>query len=143
MKLNHGCWAPSHPGEPLGAVGDAGDAGKRLFRRSRREQVRQLQSDGELGQLLQLVVRAEQLHVHALHHGGDGLVGDVGEHLLAEAEEVQVGDVAEVEELEVVLPVLVGELDQPVVALQQLLGAVLALAGEDVLHRDHVGERLK
>ena len=96
--------------------------------------------DGELGQLLELVVRAEQFHVHALHHGGDGLVRDVGEDLLAEVEEVQVGDVAEVQELEVVLPVLVGELDQPVVAFQQLLGAVLALAGEDVLHGDDVRE---
>ncbi|CAH0326244.1 hypothetical protein SRABI128_05218 [Microbacterium sp. Bi128] len=95
---------------------------------------------GELGELLELVIRAEELHVHALHHGGDGLVRDVGEHLLAEVEEVQVGDVAEVEELEVVLPVLVGQLDEPVVALQELLGAVLALAGEDVLHGDQVRE---
>ena len=127
-----------HPAVPAGGLGEGGQGGADVVRVP---EVRlQPQLDGEFSEVLELVIRAEEFHVDALHHGGDGLVRDVGEDLLAEVEEVQVGDVAEVEELEVVLPVLVRQLDQSVVALQQLLGAVLALAGEDVLHRDHVRE---
>ena len=55
-------------------------------------------------ELLQFLVRTEQVDVDAGDHLRDGLVGDRREDLLAEAEEVEVGGVAEVEELEVVLP---------------------------------------
>jgi len=50
----------------------------------------------ELSQLLDLVVRLEQVDLDTGHHLRDRLVRDGREQLLAEAEEVQVGGVAEV-----------------------------------------------
>ena len=70
-------------------------------------------------------------------------VGDPGERLLAEPEEVQVGDVAEVQELEVVLERAVGELDRAVVVLGEREMRVVPGAADDVLHRDPVGQRLE
>src|SRR6266540_3187692 len=70
--------------------------------------------DRQAGELLQLLVRLEQVHLDAGDHLGDRQVRDVGEGLLAEAEEVEVGGVAEVEELEVVLPELERQVHQPV-----------------------------
>jgi hypothetical protein len=67
------------------------------------------------GQRLELLVGPEQVDLHARHHLGDGQVGDAGEGLFAEPEVVEVGGVAQVQELEVVLPQLEGEVDEPVV----------------------------
>ena len=82
------------------------------------------------GQDLQLLVRSEQVDLDAGHHLGDPEVGDRGEGLLAEAEEVEVGGVAEVEELEVVLPDLEDEVLEP----------VTPSAGGDRAHADAVGD---
>ena len=62
------------------------------------------------------------------HHLGDGLVRDRRKQLLAEPEEVQVGGVAEVEELEVVVPQLERQVHQPVVAGKQVQRAARAAA---------------
>ncbi|MBW8737618.1 MAG: hypothetical protein JF621_10955 [Streptomyces turgidiscabies] len=100
----------------------------------------QAQFDGELRQSLQLVVRTEQFHVHALDHGRDSLVGDTGEPLSARPEEVQVGRVADVEELEVVLPGPVAQRQQPVVPAEQGVGRVQPGAALDLLVRLGVGQ---
>ena len=92
--------------------------------------------DRELGQLAQLVVGPEQVDLDALDHLRDAEVGDAGEDLLAEAEEVQIRGVAEVEELEVVLPGLVAELDRPVEAGDQAERVVQAPALEHPLLGD-------
>ena len=96
------------------------------------EPVRQAEFDRELGQLLDLLVRLEQVDLDPGHHLGDGLVGNGREQLLAAAEEVQVGGVAEVEELEVVVPQLERQVHQPVVGGQQVKRAAGASAlGDD------------
>ena len=122
-----------------GVGGDRGEEGRGIRRVG--EVGDQAVAHGDLGQLLQLVVGTEQLHVDALHHRGDRLVGDAREDLLAEHEEVEVGDVAEVQELEVVLPRAVGEGDQPVVVGEQLGRGAGALAAQHVVERDRVGQR--
>ncbi|MEZ5766879.1 MAG: hypothetical protein R3D80_03895 [Paracoccaceae bacterium] len=96
--------------------------------------------DGEAGQFLDLVVGAEQLAVDALHHLGDGLVGNGGELALHEAEEIEIGGIAEIEELEVVLPDLVGELDQLVIGLEDRVGVVEPDAVLDPVERHHLGQ---
>ena len=95
------------------------------------------QVDGQAGQALELLVGPEQVDVHAGHHLGDAQVGDRRERLLAEPEEVQVGGVAEVEELEVVLPGQQDQVLEPVVLrLQLVAGAPADPVGDhrQVLH---------
>src|SRR5690606_4258248 len=72
---------------------------------------------------------------------GDGLVGNSGEDLLTEVEEVDIGQVPEIEELEVVLPVAVEQRDETVVVLHQLLRTVHRLTGDDVVERHRVRQR--
>ena len=82
--------------------------------RSRRSSC-SMQLDGEMRELLQLVIGTEQFGIDALHHLGDGLIGNGRELALHEAEEIKIGGVTEVQELEMVLPDLVGEVDRLVV----------------------------
>ena len=72
-----------------------------------------------------------------------GLVGNVGKLLFAETEEIEIGGVAEIEKLEMILPSLVAKLDRTVVVLQELVGVVQAAAFEDPFLRHHVGKRFK
>ncbi len=91
--------------------------------------------DRHAGEALELLVRPEQVDLDAGHHLRDGQVGDARPRLLAEAEEVQVGRVAEVEELEVVLPQLQRQVEQAVVVGLDLPAGAEAGAGLD----DEVG----
>ena len=77
--------------------------------------------DGPAGQLLQLVVGFVHDHVDARDHLRHALRRDAGEELLHEVEEEHVGRIAEVQELEVVLPALDAQIDQVVVVLQQVV----------------------
>src|ERR671910_771420 len=120
---------------PLGQPGLPGVAAPQgldhLGRRGLPEGAVDAAVDGQAGQLLELLVRLEQVDLDPGDHLGDGQVGDAGEGLLAEPEEVQVGGVAEVEELEVVLPQLQGQVDQLVVlALELEAGAHAPALGD-------------
>ena len=122
-------------GQPLVALRVAAQSGQHLLGRGvAGEPVGDPELDRELGQLLDLIVRPEQVDLDPGHHLGDRLVRDGREQLLAAAEEVQVGGVAEVEELEVVLPQLQGQVDQPVVGGQQVERAARAAALGDDRH---------
>ena len=105
-KLNHGSFAASQAREPLLPAGRRRRPrapGRRCRSPARRRcRARRRAASSEL------VVGPEQVDLDALHHLRDAEVGDPRERLLAEPEEVQVGDVAEVEELEVVLARPVG-----------------------------------
>jgi hypothetical protein len=68
------------------------------------------QLDRLAGEVLELLVGPEQVDLDPGDHLGDRQVGNRGEGLLAELEEVEVGGVSEVEELEVVLPDPLGEI---------------------------------
>ena len=91
------------------------------------------QFDSEPGQFPELGVRPEQLHVHARDHRRDALVRDIREPLLTEIEEIQVGRVAEVQELEVVLEGTVTQGEEPVVTAEHGVGGVKAGPRFDVL----------
>ena len=67
----------------------------------------------------ELVVRAQDEHVDARQHLRDRLVRDVGEGLATALVEDEVGAVAEVQELEVVLEDAIDALEQAVVRLKQ------------------------
>ena len=129
-------------GQPLVALRVAAQPVEHLAAGARAgEPVRQAELDRELGQLLELLVRLEQVDLDPGHHLGDGLVRDGREQLLAAAEEVQVGGVAEVEELEVVVPQLERQVHQPVVAGQQVKRAAGAPALGDDRHVLAMGQR--
>ena len=70
-------------------------------------------------QSLEFLVGAEQDDVDPADHFRDRLVRDVGEVLLAQLVEHEIGGVAEVQELEVVLPDAVDAFEQPVVGTEQ------------------------
>ena len=99
----------------------------------------QAQLDGEVSEVLELVIWTEQNRVHTHNHLRDSKVRNSGECFLAEHEEVEVGNVTEVKELEVVFPVAVDEVDQTVVVLEHLDGGVHTHTVLDVLERNHVG----
>ena len=125
--MNHGSCAAFHAVEPV--AGRSADARpppapastEPVFSASRDAELHR-----QLGELLQFVVGAEQIDVDALHHLGDRLVGNARELPLQEAEEIEIGGIAEIEELEMVLPGLVEQLDRPVVGLHQRVGVVEA-----------------
>ena len=94
----------------------------------------------EVSEILELVIGTEENRVHTHHHLGDSQVWDAGERFLAETEEVQVCDVSEVQELEVVLPVLVCQLDQTVIVSHHLGGGVNTRTAGDDLNVNHVWE---
>ena len=93
--------------QPVGAARLARDRGQRLIDRAVLQRLGDADLHRELGELLQLVVGAEQVDLDALHHLRDSLIGDRRELALQESEEIEIGGVAEVEELEVILPGLV------------------------------------
>ena len=97
----------------------SGDCAARPRPRPPRRRRRSPSSIGALGEALELLVGPEEDDVDAGDHLRDRLVGDVGEALLAELVEDEVGGVAEVEELEVVLPDPVDALEQAVVRDEQ------------------------
>ena len=97
--------------------------------------------DGLLGQHLELLVRPEQVDLHAGDHLGDAEVGDRREGLLAEPEEVEVGGVAQVEELEVVLPRLEAEVLESVVLDLDPVARAGAEARRDDVEVLHLGQR--
>ena len=99
--------------------------------------------DSELSEILELVIGTEENRVHTHHHLGDSQVGDAREGFLAETEEVQVGNVTEVQELEVVLPVLVGQLDEAVIVSHHLGGGVNTSTAGDDLNVNHVWKRFE
>ena len=123
---------------PLGDPGLAGLVGLELRpdhvgRAAGREAVFDAAAHGQPGELLQLVVGPEQVDVDAGDHLGDREVGDRRERGLAEPEEVQVGRVAEVEELEVVLPQGHRVVQEAVVSGQQRVAGAAAGSGGDDL----------
>ena len=60
--------------------------------------------------------------------------GNIGKLLLAETEEIEIGGVAEVEELEVILPGLVAKLDRAIVIFEQRRRVVQATSFENPFH---------
>ena len=76
--------------------------------------------EGDLGQTFKFVIRPEEVNFDAGHHFGDRLVGNIGESFFAEAKEVEIGGIAQVEELKVILPPFVSHLQQPVVGDLQI-----------------------
>ncbi len=92
---------------------------------------------GAAREAAQLIVGTEDLRFHAGHHARDGLVGDLGEGLLAKPEEREVGAIAEQQELEVVMP-------HPEVPFQGLLVRVeQVVIGGHAPPGVNVGERLE
>ena len=129
--------------EPFRAVRMLGDGRQRLVDRSGLQRVDDAELDGELGEFLQLIVGLEQVDLDALHHLGDGLIGNGRELLLHEAEEIEIGGIAEVQELEVILPRLVEELDRSVVGLHQRVGIVETDAAGDPFERHDLRQLLE
>ena len=110
--------------EPLMAVRPLRDRRQRRVSRAGPKRGCDVELHRELGQLLQFIVGPEQIDIDALHHLGNRLVGNVGELSLEEAEEIQIGGIAEVQKLEMILPGLVEKLDRPVVGLHQAVGVI-------------------
>ena len=109
------------PRDVVGVVEEAGESGVHHL----------------LGNHLQLFIRPEQIDLDAGHHLGDAEIGDRWEGLLAEPEEVEIGGVAEIEELEVVLPDPQDQiLEAVVVGLQAGSGPRTETVGDDrqILH---------
>ena len=108
LTMNHGSDGALPVGHPLRAglaLAQRGEQGLRVVVAA--DPLAQAEPLRLLGQPLQLVVGPVQLDVQAADHARDGLVGDVRERALAQPEERQVGGVADVEQLEVVLVGLV------------------------------------
>ena len=91
--------------------------------------------DGAARQAPQLIVGPEDLRFDTRHHPRDRLVGDLRESLLAEAEEGQVGAVAQQQELEVVVPHPEVPLEGLLVGHQQIVVRGNAAPGVHVLQR--------
>ena len=143
VKLNQGSCAPFQAASHSAPPRRLADRRQRLVDAAGLQRLVDAELDGQLGELLQFVVRAEEVDVHALHHLGDRLIGDGGELLLEEAEEVEIGGIAEVQELEVILPGLVQKLDRAVVGLHHSVGVVEADALLDPFQRHDVGQLLE
>ena len=78
--------------------------------------------DRQPGETLELIVRPEGDEVEARDHLRDRLVGDVRERLAADLIEDEVGTVAEVDQLEVVVANAVQSLEQTVIGDQEPVG---------------------
>ena len=78
--------------------------------------------DRQPGETLELIVRPEGDEVEASDHLRDRLVGDVRERLAADLIEDEVGTVAEVDQLEVIVTNAVQSLEQTVIDDQDPVG---------------------
>jgi hypothetical protein len=113
--LNHGSFRRLELGEPAHPGLAGGERGAQLrLGRCVLYSLRDAEVHGERGEPAKLVVRTEDENINAGDHPRDRLVGDPLERLPAELVEVQVAAVAEVGELEVVLP-------NPIEAAEQLV----------------------
>ena len=125
-------------GEPSFPSFSPGEGGAELVLAFRRlHEVGHPELERERGEPLQLRVRTPEDGVDPRDHLRDRLVGDVGEGLPAKLVEDEVGAVAEVEELEVVLPDAIEPFQEPVVGDEELVArAPPASLGHDRLLLD-------
>ncbi len=127
--------------QPCRAVAADRDGGERLVEGTLGQRVVDAEVDGQPREFLQFVVGAEQIGIDALYHARDRLIRHIGELLLHEGEEVEIGGVTEVQELEMILPRAIVELDRAVVVLQKLRRIVEAAPLDDPFARNYVGQR--
>ena len=137
--LNHGMRARSRAPRASSRPGAPACCERLRDRRSTSRPSCELRIDAELHRAAReaphLLVRPEDLRLHARHHARDGLVADLGEGLLAEAEEREVGAVPEQQELEVVVPHPEVAFERLLVGVEQIVVRGDAAAGVHVLER--------
>ena len=107
-------------GEPLlAAIAVREDCGELFLALGGGDLLGDAQLDREAREPPELVVGAEDEDVDRRHHPGDGLVRDIWKRLSATLVEDEVGPIAEVQELEVVLEDAVDPFEQAVVRVQE------------------------